>query len=165
MTAKMVPYIVREGDYLWQLAFRLGFDATEVWGHAKNETLRKLRANPEVMCAGDLLWIPSHDDRPKLPIKAGQSNRCRAKVPTVQVHLALKDRKGEPMANEPFRIEGDGLDALEGTSDGDGMVSADVPVHAQNVILTLPGRHFEMDITVGVLDPVEEVSRPDRDEV
>ena len=36
----MRPYVIRQGDYMTQLAHRLGFDETEVWNHDKNSALK-----------------------------------------------------------------------------------------------------------------------------
>ena len=43
----MKPYVVKQGDYLLKIAHLAGFDADDVWGHAKNADLKKTADRPE----------------------------------------------------------------------------------------------------------------------
>lgn len=58
MSERMVPYVVRQGDYLLKLAQRYGFDAEEVWSHPRNEDLRKLRKDHHILAPGDIVYLP-----------------------------------------------------------------------------------------------------------
>lgn len=40
----MEPRVIRQGDYLLQLAHAFGFDADAVWNDPQNEGIRRLRA-------------------------------------------------------------------------------------------------------------------------
>src|SRR5208337_3002899 len=59
----MVPYVVRQGDYLAQIAFRRGFVADRVWSAPENATLREARKDPNILAPGDILHVPD-DERP-----------------------------------------------------------------------------------------------------
>ena len=52
------PYVVKAGDYTKKLAHTLGFDADEVWNDPKNAELKKLRKDPDMLVAGDVLFVP-----------------------------------------------------------------------------------------------------------
>jgi hypothetical protein len=41
MSKRMVPYVVRPGDYLLKLAHRHGFDVDTVWNDPGNDDLRQ----------------------------------------------------------------------------------------------------------------------------
>ena len=107
------------------------------------------------MTPGDILFVP--DEPPQTsPYTAESSNEYVAKVPTVTVDMTL-EQGGEPLADEPYRIEGIGDDELK-QSDAAGMVSFEVPVHVREVLLELTERGQKMRVLVGELDPVSEPS-------
>ncbi len=54
----MQPHIVKQGEYLLKIAHEFDFDAVTVWNDAANEELRTLRKNPNILLAGDKLYIP-----------------------------------------------------------------------------------------------------------
>jgi hypothetical protein len=152
----MTPHVVRQGEYLTQLASRLGFDAERVWNHEANRELRERRPNPDVLHPGDVLHLPP-------PRRAGASlaphaaNRYRARVPRVEVSIRLLDVDGRPSAGQPFTV----LDLpreVSGRTDGDGRAVFLVPVSTQAVRLVVgePGTTYR--VNVGHLDPVQERS-------
>jgi hypothetical protein len=148
----MRPYVIRQGDYLSQLAFRRGFNADEVWSTGENEALRRVRPSPEMLAPGDVLQIPETPaEAPALRIGAG--NRYVARVPTVKITLELSD-EGRALANEPYQVEGLGR-PLAGQSNGQGHVEFEVPVTTREVHVALPGRHLTVPVLVGHLDPIE----------
>lgn len=151
----MQPYVVRQGDYLTQLAFRHGFDAREVWNASQNEALRRLRPDPEMLAPGDVLQIP---DTPAAgpALRIGAANRYVARVPKVRVSIELGD-ESRALANEPYRVEGLGA-PITGRSDGDGRVHLDVPVTTREVHIALPERGVVIPVMVGDLDPLETLS-------
>jgi|HubBroStandDraft_1064217.scaffolds.fasta_scaffold01167_4 hypothetical protein len=85
-----IPYVVRTGDYLLKVATRLGFDADQVWSDARNGRLRSVRGSPNVLCSGDVLYVPEKAKR-WLRVKTGAVNRF-----TVHVPLLVRDVIGGP---------------------------------------------------------------------
>ncbi len=51
-------YIVEQGDCLSSIAFERGFLPETIWGHSNNSDLKQQRVNPNVLNAGDSLYIP-----------------------------------------------------------------------------------------------------------
>ncbi len=152
----MRPYVIRQGDYLSQLAYRFGFDATEVWNHSSNEALRRVRENPEVLAPGDVLFLPQAPPRRPLTVNDGTTNRFSANVPTTNVSLKLRDPEGRPIANKAYRVTGTPAE-ITGSSDGEGNVSFRVPVHSGEVRLVFD-EGGSVRVNVGHMDPVQTAS-------
>jgi hypothetical protein len=149
-------YVVRQGEYLEQIAYKLGFDAEAVWAHEKNEDLRKSRKDHHhILCAGDILYIPATDAQPDLSLTTGQDNNYQTKIPERTVELKLRNEDG-PLANEEYTIEGL-EDPIQGTSDEEGKVSFPVPITTRDVRLILKN-HGVFDLGVGDLDPLSETT-------
>ncbi len=153
--AEMKPYVVRQGDYLASIAHALVFDPDEVWDHPKNADLKKLRPNPNMLCPGDLLFVPDQPRDP-LPLSVGGANQFGATVPTATVALVFRT-DGKPIAGEPFTVEGLPSE-VTGTSDGDGKVKFDVPVTVREVRVVFAQKELAYVVRVGDLDPIEEHS-------
>lgn len=151
----MKPYVVKQGDYLTKLAHRLGFSAKEVWNHPKNAELAALRGDGEMLCAGDILYVPD-EPRPRLPFDAETTNRYEARVPRMPVRLVLAI-DGEPLAGERYRVEGIGDDS-ERVTDAEGAATFEVDVHTRAVTIALLDRNQRCRMLVGDLDPVSEPS-------
>lgn len=150
----LVPYVVRQGDYLAKLAARMGFDAEKVWNDPKNKALHDTR-DPDILSPGDVLFVPDTPP-PGAPLQLQAQNAFVAEIPTVAVTLALRE-EGEALANEPYVVEGLG-EPLTGNTGADGSVTLHVPVDVKGVRIVLPGRKLAYPVLIGHLDPVETAS-------
>jgi N-acetylmuramoyl-L-alanine amidase len=155
MSGEYRSYVVRQGDYLARLAHLHGFDAEEVWNHPKNEALRALRRDPEVLAPGDVIYLP-RKAQAGLPFAAEGVNRYRATVPRVPLRLRFKDGAG-PLANEAWVIEGSASPA-EGTTDAEGQLEVVTSPHVASFTVRFPARERAFTVRVGHLDPLEEES-------
>jgi len=155
VSGAMTPYVVRQGDYLAKLAFVRGFDADEVWNDPKNQALRDLRKNPNILHPGDVLYLPAATQQ-WLPLQKGTTNQYTAKVPRVTVRLGFKNEEG-PMANEPYVVEGL-VPRQEGSTDGGGMLTLRVPLHVREVSVVLTKHDVEYPVRIGDMDPIDEAS-------
>lgn len=148
-------YVVRAGDHLAKIAHGVGLDADTVWNHSKNAALRKKRPDRNILCEGDVLFLPVEEDKP-IPLKIGALNSFSATVPEIDTHLRFADANG-PFANEPYLVEGlDG--AVEGTTDGDGKLTITAPVPIRVVKVTFEKRGLTYSVLLGDMDPISEVS-------
>jgi Putative peptidoglycan binding domain len=152
----MLPYVVRQGDYLSKLAHRFAFDADAVWNHSSNESLRSIRDNPEVLAPGDVLFIPDRAQEKKCVITNGTTNRYAAKVPTTAVILKLRDPAGNAIAGKAYRVTGVGT-PITGSSDDRGVVSFRVPLHVWEVVVVLEDGG-SVRVLVGHMDPPQTAS-------
>ena len=152
----MKPYVVRQGDYLTRLAHQMGFDADEVWNHARNETLRNARSNRDILHPGDVLHVP--DTRPPgVDISSGGTQRFRGSPPRVDVRVVLHGDDGHALANKAFVAHGMGA-PHHGTTDGDGLVSLKVPTSSREVRLVFDDPQRTYRLRIGEMDPASETS-------
>src|SRR4051794_26107477 len=105
MKENLVPYFVRQGDYLTKLAHRMGFDEEEVWSHPKNQELAAQRPDREVLFPGDILFVPEPKEN-RLPLAQSTTNKYVATVRKVHVVVLFQEADGSPIANEPYTILG-----------------------------------------------------------
>jgi hypothetical protein len=152
----MKPYVVKQGDFLDKIAFKMGFDAGEVWGDGANADLKKKRKTGDVLLPGDILYVPE-DPRKKLPFTKETKNAYKAKLPTVKVEVVLAAPGGAPLANEPYVIKGLG-DESEKTTGADGKVKIEASIEVRQVEVVLTKRKRSLVVRVGDLDPVDEPS-------
>jgi hypothetical protein len=152
------PYVVQQGDYLTQLAHRMGFDADAVWALEENRELRERRPNREVLHPRDVLRVPNTPPPPGRSLRPHATNKYRARVPTVEVRLALRDAVAGPLASKAYRVFGLGPHPREGTTNAEGIATLAVPIHVRDVRLVLveTGRTYE--VLVGDMDPHDEPS-------
>ena len=151
------PYVVRQGDYLTKLAHDLGFDADAVWNDDDNRALRDRRPNPDILQPGDVLHMPAPEPATGPQVSANTSNKYRARVPTVEVKLKLRDAADGPLASKAYRVLGMGA-PLEGTTDGEGLATFSVPVRLREVCLVLEESGQEYQLLIGDMDPITEPS-------
>jgi hypothetical protein len=152
----MRPYIVRHGDYLTELAFRLGFDGPAVWEAEENAGLRALRDNPNQLNPGDVLHIPAERAQSTPRAYAHVTNRYVATLPRVRVRVVLRTPEAL-LANEEYQV--DGLpEAITGTTGADGSVTLVLPLSVRVVSLYLPRVNAVFPVELGELDPVTEPS-------
>ncbi len=70
---------------------------------------------------------------------------------------AFMDGDLEPIANEAYVIEGVGA-KVEGTSDGEGKVVIEAPVHVREVKVVFPAKGLAFTMAIGDMDPIDEPS-------
>jgi hypothetical protein len=151
----VIPYVIRQGDYLKKLAFTKGFDADEVWGAPENADLKAARPDPDILCPGDILYVPELKPDP-LPLNVGGESTYTGDVPTVSVRIILVEG-GSPLANELFAV--DGLpEPMSGTTTTDGCVMFEAPITLREVSIVLPNRNLSYPVRIGDLDPKDEPS-------
>jgi hypothetical protein len=151
----MVPYVIRQGEHLQQIAHRMGFDATKVWQDSKNDDLRKLRPDPNILAAGDVLYVP---DEPQWhSLETGATNPYTSPAaPTVDLSVAFS-QSGKALANASCIVHGLPPPNTFQT-DGDGKLKLTVPVTVRKVAVEFPDTKLILKLDVGGLDPSTERS-------
>lgn len=153
----MRPHVVRQGDYLTALAHRLGFDADAVWNDDHNRALRERRPSRDILQPGDVLQVPVRVPGAGLDLSPHMSNTYRARVPSVEIRVILRDIAGHALADKAFVVRGAGA-PHHGTTDGDGLAAFRVPIRAREVSLTLEEAGRTFALRIGDLDPIGERS-------
>jgi hypothetical protein len=149
----MKQYAVRQGDFMTRIASGFGVSAEDIWNHPKNDKLRKERTDMNVLCPGDVLFIPDKPPK-KLKFSAQSTNEYVATVPKVNISIALTGSDG-PLANEPYVILGLG-EPVKGTTDGQGMVKFEASAFQREVKIILEKKKVAYPVLLGTLDPIKE---------
>lgn len=140
---------VVKGDCISSLADQYGFAPDVLWDHPENARLKSERGDPNVLLAGDEVFIPD-----KIvgvaTCQTGRIHRFRRKGVPQRLEIHLVDN-GEPRIKTPYRLEVDGR-TYEGTTDEKGMLVQWVPPRCKRGLLVLADEEtFEMDF--GHLEP------------
>jgi hypothetical protein len=153
------PYVIRQGDYLLQLAFKFGFDADTVWNDGKNADLRKLRPDPNILFPSDVLYIPDQiDKKPDYKrLAVGSTNSFSSDAPAATINVTFIGPDGKPYASKAYVVEE--LDQLTGlTTTGDGVASFEIPVTLQTATVTFSDTGDSYPLQIGMIDPIDTLS-------
>ncbi len=149
-------YRVEPGDSMPSIAKQTGFFWESLWNHSNNSDLKSKRKNPNVLFAGDRVFIPDLDPFKGSKPTDAQHKFHRKGVP-VKLILKLLKSDGKPRANEAYVLTVDDKD-LKGSTDGDGVLKQFVPNDAREGILKLDNGKECFPVRIGALDPVDEIS-------
>jgi N-acetylmuramoyl-L-alanine amidase len=146
-------YRVKQGDCISSIADENGLFWESIWQHAENSGLRDLRGDPNVLVAGDKVFIPDKVTKEE-SCAVDQSHKFTKLGVPAKLNLQILDNH-QVQANEPFELMVDGV-TYTGTTDGDGRLEQSIGPSAQNARLTLTnsGRIYELEL--GGMDPVTE---------
>jgi hypothetical protein len=150
------PYVVRQGDDLAFIAHRLGVDADAIWNDPKNADLKKLRPNPNILCPGDVVYVPDPTPRKWLPVKVGTTNTFVGTPRTVPLTLTFI-QEGKALAGADCVVHGTGPPA-QFTTDGGGALALNVPIGTREIRVEFPDVPVVRTVRLGHLDPVDEPS-------
>jgi N-acetylmuramoyl-L-alanine amidase len=79
---------VRQGECLASIARTYGFeDPNEIYQHAKNADLRRLRPNPNILYPGDTVVVPAHELK-SFVLQTGMRHRITVQVPKRLLRIA-----------------------------------------------------------------------------
>jgi N-acetylmuramoyl-L-alanine amidase len=157
-------HTVQQGETMIGLARAYGvFDWRTIWSHAQNASLRRQRANPQILGPGDRVFIP-----PPAPVEyevaIDQKHTFRLKKRRESfVTFALKDEAGAALANHRYELTlGDTV--LSGTTGADGLVAHPAPPDVTEGTIKVwvdaddPDQTVSWPVRVGHLDPIDTVS-------
>jgi hypothetical protein len=151
----MRPYVVCTNEYLLKIAFKFGFDADSVWNDPSNDDLRKLRPDPNILLAGDVLYIP--DDKPPVvhSLVTGTTNEfVSPDPPTVVVTQTFGQVDPKAYSSKAFTVTE--LENLTGlTTDGNGTATFPVPVTLDSVSVVFTDSGEVWRLILGGMDPID----------
>jgi hypothetical protein len=150
-------HIVKQGECIESIAFEHGFFWGTVWNHSKNKELRELRKSPNVLRPGDEVHIPVKRYK-AVDCQSGKRHVFRLKGVPSKLKIVVKV-EDEVQANVPYVLDVDGK-RYKGKTDGEGRLEHPIPPRAkQGKLLIGEGEEQqELDLALGHVDPVEEVS-------
>jgi hypothetical protein len=159
----MPDYVVQPGDCLYSIAQAHGFrDWRAIYNHPRNEEFRRRRPNPNVIYAGDVLFLPDLTPR-QVPVPTGGVHTFRLLGLRTVLRLQLQNIDQQPIANADYVLEVEGT-RHEGQTGSGGELEASIPPDARTGRLEVTTRLYDQDVQLvwtlglGGLDPVEEAT-------
>lgn len=153
----MSYHVVKPGECLTSIARRYGFRGHEaLYDHAANKVLRAARPDPNILHPGDRVFIPDRNERQE-QCATGRVHEFTLHLPKRILRLAVEDLAGERLRDASYELTIEDV-VYEGVTDGDGVVTREVPMHAEAGSLRV-GEHV-WPIRLGHLNPME--SAPDQ---
>lgn len=160
-------YTVRKGDCLSSIAEKFGFsDYETIYLDSGNAAFRDKRPNPNIVYAGDILFIPDRETK-EVSCSTDERHHFVLKLQKVYLRLCLLDDLHQPYRNKKYRLRV-GADDYQGSTDGNGIVKQRIPANASEGEITIftvekdpsdKGYTFMLDL--GHLDPIDEASGVD----
>lgn len=154
-------HTVVDGDTLIGIAAQYGFRTWEtIWKHPDNASLREQRPDPQVLDAGDVVFIPPKKTR-VFNIATNQRHVFKVKALTAHFRTQVKDNRGRPLADRQFQLEvrGEGFEptTLGGFTTKDGIV--ELKIHPKATSGTLKvwmegDQVLTWNLMLGHLDPI-----------
>jgi hypothetical protein len=180
MGSQTEPHVVGQGEYLTAIAYARGVTVDGIWNDPANASLRAVRANPEVLAPGDVVYVPVIEKNWN-PVNVGETAQMTADPAKVTIELALTmdddsapttdpTNAGGPPPSDPsssgsnalagktYRIEGLPGDPLTGPIGPDGTIKFEAPVTVREVLLTIEELGVTCPLIIGGLDPATEAS-------
>jgi hypothetical protein len=153
-------HTVKQGEYLSKIAKQYGFaDYKAIWNHPENAEFKKKRKNPNILYAGDELFVPVKEEKEESGATE-QRHRFEVKRSPLKLRLVIRDFDHQPLADTPCELHVGGS-IHELTTDSEGRIEQAIPQDAEEGFLVFkdPLVPFELGvpIKIGHLDPVEEV--------
>jgi N-acetylmuramoyl-L-alanine amidase len=159
-------YTVKQGDCLASIAAQFGFKSYHsIYDHPQNADFQKKRRNPNLICPGDILYIPELElKQHSCPTDALHSFRLSR--PLVKLRIRLLDRERQPYKYKKYKIELESSSKTwSGQTTSKGLVEALIPADATAGKLQLwltdepDGQaSMEMPMKIGHLDPADEIT-------
>jgi hypothetical protein len=150
-------YRVRQGDCLVSIAWQHGHAPDTIWNHPDNQAVKEAR-EPTVLLPGDRLHIPEITPRTEsCPTEQRHNFRRKGACPKLSVRFTFR---GEPRADQPYRINIPGREIARGNLDSDGKLEEVLPFAARRVTVIVGESGFEETyaFNVGGLDPITEIA-------
>src|SRR3712207_2432198 len=107
-------YRVRAGDCLFSIAEKFGMDWKRIWEDGANADLKRRRANPNILYAGDKLTIPDVDKGGEQgPLEQPHKFRIKGKQ---AVRIVIYDYEHKPVPKVSYHYVVGGVDQPEGVT-------------------------------------------------
>jgi hypothetical protein len=151
---------VKQGETLLGLAVANGLESWEdILGRPENADLKKKRADPGILKAGDRVFIPNRE-MCHSPSAVDAKHTFKVGRPKAWIRLAVKDAAGAAYAGKRYELAAGGT-TVTGELPADGVIEQAVPIDTTEGKLTvwIDGEASQVwDLKIGWMDPADEVS-------
>lgn len=151
----MPEHIVEEGECIESIALDYGLFWETIWNHPNNADLKKQRKDPNVLMAGDIVFVPDKQLKKETRATEARHRFKRLGVPS-KLRIRLMD-DDQPRANESYTLVIGGK-IFSGKTDSDGWLEQPVSPDAGEGKILVGEEQEEYVLKVGYLDPIEEIS-------
>jgi hypothetical protein len=152
---KPAVHEVADGEHLSAIAEPQFGNFETVWNAPENRSLREARDDPHQLLPGDEVVLPKK--RPKRHVKAaGDAYTFTVHVEKLKLRLKVFDLWGRPIAGKSGELVVDGKTKVAVSTDGDGLLTADVAHDCRTATLTI--EKHELCLDIGALAPFSERS-------
>ncbi|MHC4248400.1 MAG: LysM peptidoglycan-binding domain-containing protein [Planctomycetota bacterium] len=127
-------YKVKPGDTVSSIADKYGLFPEDVWNDSKNGKLKDERKDPDVLMAGDVVYVREKEEKEE-SCASEERHRFRRKGVPAELQLKLEDW-GEPRAGVEYTLDVDGQ-LFQGKTDKDGSLKHWIPTEATEATLTV----------------------------
>lgn len=158
----MPMYRVKQGDYLSKIARRHGFlNWRAIYEHPGNAGFRRRRPDPNLIVAGDEVFIPDKESR-QVEAPTGKRHIFRLHEPENWLRLSLIwFHRDEKLTGRPYRLEVGGR-RFTGTIPTNAVIAHRIPADAETGRLEVDAtggmQPFTWVLHIGYLDPLDEVT-------
>jgi hypothetical protein len=163
VAAEEKTHVVKQGDTLLSIAKQYKtWPWEEIWNHANNKSLKDDRKDPQVLLAGDKVFIPIIEGGP-WPVETDKRHTFVLKAQPAWFRTEVRDDMGEPLANQRFELEVGGK-TLKGSTSDSGIVELPIDPDPSTVgkltvfVDSHPPREFTWNFKLGDLNPIDKVS-------
>jgi len=149
------PYTVLQGDHIASIAADAGYLFWKtIWDDGKNAAL-KAKRNPNVLYPGDMLEIPAKQKKDE-SIPTTEYTTFQTIGDPLQLKIVVLDWGRNPVVDTELDIQLDAGEKIK--TAGDGSATKKVLDPQGNKVGKLLVKGVGLDLKVGHLDPVEEIS-------
>jgi N-acetylmuramoyl-L-alanine amidase len=157
-------YLVKQGDHLTKIARAYGFaDYKTIWNAPENQKLKNQRKNPNVLYAGDNLFIPDKETKEESRA-TDKKHSFELQRDKLMLRIVLLDLDRKPMAGQNCTLIVE-TDSQDFTTKSDGLVEEEISEKAATGKLrdkgksgTSPPTERDIPLKIGHLNPVDTVS-------
>jgi N-acetylmuramoyl-L-alanine amidase len=151
---------VKQGETLLGLAVKNGLESwKDILDRPENAELKKKRADPGILKAGDRVFIPNREMRHEASA-VDAKHSFKVSRPKAWLRLEVKDAAGEALAGKKYELAVAGT-TVSGKLPADGVIEQAVPVDTNEGKLTVwmdETATQVWDLKIGHMDPADEVS-------
>lgn len=155
-------HCVEQLECVDSVAAKYGISSSKILAAAENDGLKKLRGDLNVLCAGDVIFVPifeaAHDSA-----STEKRHRFRLIQDRVPLRIILEDVNGAPLANLRYTLTV-GDERFDGQTSSKGLVDHFIKATEQSGQLTVDLSDTEEErreifkLAIGALDPISEVT-------
>lgn len=155
-----MEHIVGEGEHLAAIAAKHGFSSIKpIWNHPENAELKAQRGDPNILLAGDRVFIPDRESKQE-PAATTQRHRFVASAEGLELHVKVHDQGFQPIHGQASFTSGKDSRSMTQKKD---IFEIDVPAETSDGTVEFPlskseRQRLPIPVQVGGLDPIETLS-------